>query len=294
LLLSSLLLHSYRVATDSDLAQRLCAELQKRDVEEGMRVKCFFDKQDIQRAEDWRVKFRTALQHSCLFVPLVSEAGIASMKNVKPTDTTPDNFLVEMEDAVKLRKECRLAIFPILIGQRSASGGTQIPKFNFAEFGGHRFPDTASSTKPKGSVRDTLTSIFSNQGVFLADSQLLEVHERQSTLIEEISAAFELQGWSLDGAVQGKKHWVAPRAHKALSGAEQAPQLEKTEQQLQLPGRDGIGSMLDELDEMTVMESSEVFPSSASAGAEEAAEQYELPTIDLADDALAMIESSVV
>ncbi|MFK5282795.1 hypothetical protein ACI3PL_24835, partial [Lacticaseibacillus paracasei] len=87
---------------------QLCEKLQRRFVEDDIRVKCFFDKQDIKSAEDWCVKFRTALQHSCLFVPLVSEAGIAPMKNVKPTDRFPDNFLVEMEDAIKLKKAGRL------------------------------------------------------------------------------------------------------------------------------------------------------------------------------------------
>ena len=62
---------SYRVATDSDLAEDLCKRLQGVELEEGMYVKCYFDRQDISDGVNWKNSFLTGLEHSCLFVPLV-------------------------------------------------------------------------------------------------------------------------------------------------------------------------------------------------------------------------------
>ena len=50
-----------------------------------------------------------------------------------------------------LAAEKRLCILPVLIGQRistfaASSNNGVLPKFDFAEFGGHKFPTNASRT----------------------------------------------------------------------------------------------------------------------------------------------------
>lgn len=70
---------SYRVATDAPIAERICRELQGRTVAHKStvyKIKCFWDQQDIEEGHDWETAFLHALKHSCLFLPLVSEAAL--------------------------------------------------------------------------------------------------------------------------------------------------------------------------------------------------------------------------
>ena len=102
-----------------------------------------------------------------MFVPLVSEAAIAAIKIVTPNDLCDDNVLLEYEHAIALNKAKRVAVLPVLIGQRTRSKlSTALPKFDFGEFGGHKFPANASRSS-KVTVRETMNAIFSFQGLFL-------------------------------------------------------------------------------------------------------------------------------
>ena len=109
---------SYRFSTDADLARELCNRLQNECIESDLKIKCYFDQQDIYDGTRWEESFLTGLQHCCLFVPLISEAAIGPIKMVSPTDKTKDFMLLEYEHAAVLQKENRLAILPILIGKR--------------------------------------------------------------------------------------------------------------------------------------------------------------------------------
>jgi hypothetical protein len=169
---------SYRVDSDADVAETLCRQLQEKFVEEDMRVKCFFDKQDIRDGVDWKNAFLTALEHTCLFVPLISEASIDRFKALTP-ESKPDNVLLEYEEAIRLHSEKRLAVFPIFIGKRQYEGSAAA-KFDWAEFGSHRFPKTLSPTKKTGSIADTMTHIFGFQGVLLESIEGMRVYHRSS------------------------------------------------------------------------------------------------------------------
>ena len=54
-------------------------------------------------------------------MPLVSEAAIAAIKTVTPDDLRDDNVLLEYEHAIVLNKAKRVAVLPVLIGQRTRS-----------------------------------------------------------------------------------------------------------------------------------------------------------------------------
>lgn len=155
-----------------------------------MSVKCFWDKQDIRDAVDWKETFRTALLHTCLFVPIVSEAGIECLKSLSPTDEE-DNVLIEYEDALELKRQKRIVLFPILVGKQLDNG--KVAKFDFEEFGAHTFPELQSPTKKplsgrrKHSICETMTQLFRLQGVFLSSPTELtiQVKRAQSLLAEK-------------------------------------------------------------------------------------------------------------
>ena len=186
---------SYRVNADADIAELVCKRLQQAFVAlaDGTQipVKCFFDAQDIQDGTNWKESFLYALRHSCLFVPLVSEAALAPMKHITPVDRKPDNLLCEFEMAVALAKEKRLNIFPILIGgghrgmekhpdpthDRKLDVSKQIKLFDFSDYGPQNFPQNSSTTSPVY-VWTTIASILSFQGVKVLDAMELLVFQK--------------------------------------------------------------------------------------------------------------------
>jgi TIR domain len=89
---------SYRVASEAELAEKLCDKLQQHDIasEGNLRVRCFLDKQSLRAGEEWEQGFRLGLQESCLFIPLVSEQALRPLlaANYKGTQ---DNVLLEYE-----------------------------------------------------------------------------------------------------------------------------------------------------------------------------------------------------
>ncbi len=64
-------------------------------------MRCFLDKQNIKSGTNWQEAFLDGLEHTCLFVPLVSEAAIATIKEVKASDEKNDNVLLEFEHAAR-------------------------------------------------------------------------------------------------------------------------------------------------------------------------------------------------
>jgi hypothetical protein len=62
---------SYRFNTEADLARALCARLQAEilELDPLMKIRCYFDQQDIKDGTKWEVSFLTGLEHCCLFIP---------------------------------------------------------------------------------------------------------------------------------------------------------------------------------------------------------------------------------
>jgi hypothetical protein len=224
---------SYRVDTDKDLAEAMCHKLEEHTIaltkDQQLQVRVFWDAKDISDGSNWKLVFLQAVKHSCLFVPIVSEAAIAPMAQVLPTNSKPDNVLLEYETAIQQQRNGLTAILPIFVGARSGPH-ERIPRFNFELFGSHTFPSTGSVTQPTVPVRDTMTAIFANQGLFL--SHVLEngdmfCHPKLGATSEATSVAgrvvqtLEDVAWynpSNPHAIQGRKYW----SHKKPSGSSRA------------------------------------------------------------------------
>ena len=117
----------------------------------------------------------TALKRSCLFVPLVSEHSLAPLKRLLSGER--EIFLQQMELATAGVESCQKAkprqpqllvnVLPVLIGKSTGVA------FDFAQHGGHRFPETQSSTSSTGkhnTVRETMNRIFAFDSALLADA----------------------------------------------------------------------------------------------------------------------------
>ena len=171
--------HSYRQNSDKDIAEKLCKGLQTKSVpwKDGstLDVLCFWDSQNIKHGANWQKTFLSALNHSCLFVPLVSYNALEPLKTISEASTEVDNMLLEFETAAKLQKENRISTIPILIGARDSEN--VVSKFDFNLYGGQTFPNVHSPTCKTSTITETVTCIFAHQGVFLKDASRLECYD---------------------------------------------------------------------------------------------------------------------
>jgi hypothetical protein len=163
--------------TDKDIALALCKALQQLTVPlsktDVIPLKVFLDSKEIVDGSNWKQAFVNALQHSCLFVPIVSEAALEPLRNPPTTKDKPDNVLLEYEVALKQQRAKRLAIMPIFVGKRmSGPASTSAARFDFESCGGHTFPEASSTTDPSSSIRTTISGIMANQGVFFSQLTL--------------------------------------------------------------------------------------------------------------------------
>ncbi|KAI9209686.1 uncharacterized protein BJ171DRAFT_564217 [Polychytrium aggregatum] len=161
---------SYRVRTDAALAERLCDKLQLLDLtrESGessaIRIKCFFDKQNLTIGEGYENQFLSSLQASCLFMPLISEECLKPVS--KMGEGSKDNVLLEWETALRLHGDKKIEIIPLLIGSNATdvSGGRVYHRFNGFTI---PMPSVHSATNPTSTIADTIKRIFGIQGIFL-------------------------------------------------------------------------------------------------------------------------------
>ena len=85
------------------------------------------------------------------------------MKALTPT-SRPDNFLLEMELAIKANLSKTLAIYPLLVGTPQPDGTYK--KFDPTLFRLEHIPDTASPTSRR-SPKSTLSALFKFQGIWM-------------------------------------------------------------------------------------------------------------------------------
>ena len=76
----------------------------------------------------------------------------------------PDNFLLEMELAVKANRNNTLAIYPLLVGTAQSDG--TYAKFDATIFRLEHIPDKASPTSSR-SPKSTLSALFKFQGIWM-------------------------------------------------------------------------------------------------------------------------------
>ena len=176
---------SYRVASDAALARRVTRTLSEHEVEPGMRVRCFLDQKDISTGVNWQDAFEMGLQRSCLFLPLVSVAGMAPFEHVSVFDESPDNLLREFELALRLAAKGRIAILPLLVGDVGPDGEER----PFSAFDVSHLPNGPSTTESQRPVRETVKRMLAVQGVFVPPSG---IEDRQA---EAIMTALRERAW---------------------------------------------------------------------------------------------------
>jgi hypothetical protein len=103
---------SYRVASECDLAEKLYLLLKL----QGLNP--FWDKKCLSKGEDWKAAFLTGLQHSKSYIALISNKALSSSKDLLKDHST-DNFLLEMQIALKIRQMTNNSSFiiPVHVGK---------------------------------------------------------------------------------------------------------------------------------------------------------------------------------
>ncbi|KAI8612444.1 hypothetical protein BC830DRAFT_1124700 [Chytriomyces sp. MP71] len=124
------------------------------------------------------------LTSSCLILPLVSEACLETMLGIK--DEKNDSVVREWQTALDFHGKGHLEVIPILVGSVDSKGAYN----HFSGFGmAERLPEARILDSPtNATVKDTVKSLFSLQGVFLNPSDV-------SDKIGMIQARFSSQVW---------------------------------------------------------------------------------------------------
>eukprot|EP00040_Diaphanoeca_grandis_P013574 m.68693 g.68693 ORF g.68693 m.68693 type:complete len:1221 (-) comp23982_c0_seq1:202-3864(-) len=157
---------SYRVATEAALAREVVHVLNDLTVESDMFVVSYLDQKDIHSGSNWEESFLNGLNRSCMFVPLISAAGIQPIENVSMFDDKADNLLLEYETALRLHSKKQIGIYPLLVGTTDNDGN--YVKFAPENFDVSRFPNGPSKTNRKAAVRETMRRLFKIQGDFIS------------------------------------------------------------------------------------------------------------------------------
>ena len=235
---------SYRVRTDKDIAKALCDALEKQTIfwdahkRQKLHIRCFLDVKDIGDGTEWKAVFLNALNHTCLFVPIVSEAGIAPFYNRQEGDSKQDNVLVEYERALILHKEKRLNIFPVAVGggsrgyinsnvkekdltPRLMDNEGKVAKFDFQEVYG--LPKFSSPTCLTHSIYKTVNSILEFQAVTLNSVNDLTVNvktkDESADLVERIMKVLQDTAWynpNNSMCIPGAKHWCLDKMKRPI------------------------------------------------------------------------------
>lgn len=124
---------NYRVASDSDVAEKLYLYLQTHG------FKAFLDKKCLLDCMSWRDGFLEGLRHSRKVICLISRAGLAPVRD--PTrDHSIDNVLLEYETALRIKNSSRQNsgyICPVLVGSVQKGVLTK-----FTDFSTELYPDS--------------------------------------------------------------------------------------------------------------------------------------------------------
>jgi hypothetical protein len=124
---------SYRVSTDQPLAELLYEKLRMRGHNP------FMDKFCLADGEPWERGFRLGLARCRVFLPLMSSAGLAPLRDMTRNHSL-DNVLLEYQIALGLlsgdgeddNSSASFHIYPVLVGARD---GNTLVEFN--DFGGY-------------------------------------------------------------------------------------------------------------------------------------------------------------
>jgi hypothetical protein len=102
----------YRVASESDVAEKLYLLLKLKGLNP------FWDKKCLTKGEDWKSAFIQGLQCSKCYVPLISSKALTMCRD-RLKDHSGDNYLLEMQLGMKIRSEMGISSFivPVHVGK---------------------------------------------------------------------------------------------------------------------------------------------------------------------------------
>ena len=167
---------SYRVATESIIAERLYDSL----VAKGLKV--WWDKKCLDPGVPWEEGFCNGLANCHVFVPLISSAVISQWSRLQP-DSPVDNVLLENVLALELKRFSFIdRIFPVLIGGLNKVTG-QYDSFPFLPLSDALVEVSAVTLKMKEHL-DRLSLGDPMGKCFLAESIRTEVLKYQGHLVE--------------------------------------------------------------------------------------------------------------
>lgn len=124
---------NYRVASDSDVAEKLYLYLQTHG------FKAFLDKKCLLDCMSWRDGFLEGLRHSRKVICLISRAGLSPVRDPS-RDHSIDNVLLEYETALRIKNSSRqnsAYICPVLVGSVQKGVLTK-----FTDFSPDLYPDS--------------------------------------------------------------------------------------------------------------------------------------------------------
>ena len=235
---------SYRSFSDEDIAVALFNKLEQKcipfDNENCLKIRCkkYGDKDDnITEA-------LKALEHTCLFIPIYSEAALEQLLEkrndklqISLENREKDPLLTVWKSAIDLEKKERLRLFPIMVGggnrgytlsttqkssvqTRKKDEKGNIPKFNFRAYTMNQFPREQGCKTSLQDVNLTLVEFDELQGACLAHETDLSLIDKDASTgrtkadecVTEVLKLLKWKAWEKNnytalGSVYMQKHW---------------------------------------------------------------------------------------
>ena len=106
---------SYRKASDKNLARKIYENLHDKILENGSKMRVYFDEQSLEDGQSWEDGFIQGLSRSWVFVPIVSVESLQEMVRKAEDQEECDDVLMEWFVAIELHLRGRIkAVFPIM------------------------------------------------------------------------------------------------------------------------------------------------------------------------------------
>lgn len=152
---------SYRVRSDQEFTQKLALHL------DCANLRTYLDRHCLVPGADWQSGFLNGIRSAKVIVIVVSQGALQQMRTAH---ARPDNFLLEIEVALELKRRDMAKLFVIHLGTYATFGccPPQEALRHFADFdvrgyAAQRHVHPLSS--PDRTVRSILKELFQQQGV---------------------------------------------------------------------------------------------------------------------------------
>lgn len=148
---------NYRTSTDRISVLKLLRELNKTSIlPENRPPIVFLDANCLPPGLPWQDGFLTALNHSKVIVLVISVEGL---QGIRRADEIEDNVLLEYEYTLKLMKERKVRVLPVLLAN---SDGRPFNQFNVDIYPSKKHISRLSVAS--GTIRETMRELFQLQG----------------------------------------------------------------------------------------------------------------------------------